>query len=201
MPDNDPSLPSPRFGRGTTAPPASKHVSCPAPDGREIRLEEVPGGFRLSEWVKGEMAPRAPVLTLEVLQTLLSAARAERLAPAAELASVWRAIEEIPVRSSGTRAGSSRRQVGGRFEELRVEWVDAGAPAMRFSRWVKVPGRLFERRDAPPTFEIEHYVTAIKGATARLERPPADQGEEWDRIDPDGTLRRLRDDEPFDELD
>src|SRR5215216_493302 len=57
----------------------------PYEDGREVRLEKVPGGLRLASWHAGQLVKRAPVLALEDLSALLSSAAEQGLLPAAEL--------------------------------------------------------------------------------------------------------------------
>src|SRR5215212_11395131 len=51
----------------------------PYEDGREVRLEKVPGGLRLAAWHAGQLVKEAPVIGLEDLPEMLSSATEQGL--------------------------------------------------------------------------------------------------------------------------
>src|SRR3954452_24134849 len=51
----------------------------PYEDGREVRLEKVPGGLRLAAWQSGQLLKHAPVLALADLHGMLSSAAEQGL--------------------------------------------------------------------------------------------------------------------------
>src|SRR4051794_41640755 len=57
----------------------------PYEDGREVRLEKVPGGLRLASWHAGQLVKHAPVLAVEDLPGMLRSAADQGLLPAAAL--------------------------------------------------------------------------------------------------------------------
>ena len=71
----------------------------PYEDGREVRLEKVPGGLRLAAWHAGQLVKDAPVLALEDLPGMLSSAVEQGLLSEPEARLAWRA-----------RGGRARRQ-------------------------------------------------------------------------------------------
>src|SRR4051812_38830049 len=57
----------------------------PYEDGREVRLEKVPGGLRLAIWQAGQLVKDAPVLALADLPALLRSAAEQGVLETAEL--------------------------------------------------------------------------------------------------------------------
>ena len=68
-----------RISRGEFA------AAGPYDNGREVRLEKVPGGLRLASWHAGQLVKEAPVLAVEDLPGMLSSAAEQGLLPTAEL--------------------------------------------------------------------------------------------------------------------
>ena len=73
----------------------------PYEDGREVRLEKVPGGLRLAAWHAGQLVKDAPVLALSDLPELLSSAVEQGLLSEPE--ADWRGEPAV---------GRARRQPG-----------------------------------------------------------------------------------------
>ncbi len=131
----------------------------------EVRLERVPGGLRLAEWVlaTGELRRRAPVLEAADLPGL-----------------VQRAIEKGVVDDAGAEkltaalaaeqgSGVSRGRSGDFWEELRVEPLDAGRA--RVARWIERPGSGWERQDTPVMLPVERFAEAFQGAASGASAP------------------------------
>jgi hypothetical protein len=131
----------------------------------EVRLERVPGGLRLAEWVlaTGGLRRRAPVLAASDLPGLVEraiekgvvkGADAERLAAAA---------------AAGQESGVSRGRSGDFWEELRVEPLEAGRA--RVARWIERPGSGWERQEAPVMLPAARFLEAFAGATSGASAP------------------------------
>ncbi len=72
----------PAAGRNAGLARASSPRSGPYEDGREVRLERVPGGLRLAAWHAGQLVKDAPAIDLSDLPGLLAGAvEKELLAP------------------------------------------------------------------------------------------------------------------------
>ena len=76
-------------------------------DGREIRLEKVPGGLRLAGWQAGQLLREAPVLELRDLPALLAEASQKELLAPVGLVGVAEPVENAQGASPG-RSGELR---------------------------------------------------------------------------------------------
>lgn len=125
-------------------------------DGREIRLEKVPGGLRLAGWQAGQLLREAPVLELGDLPALLAeAAQKELLAP----------VGLDGVAAPGENAhGASPGRSGELRDELRVERLDG--ERVRIARWILRPNRGWELQEAPVMLPPIRFSEALKAAAA-----------------------------------
>jgi hypothetical protein len=129
----------------------------PYDDGREVRLEKVPGGLRLAAWHAGTLVREAPVVALDDLPGLL--------AEAAE-----RELIELPAlngqpATAGGGYGASPGRSGDLRDELRVERLDA--ERLRIARWVMRPNRGWELQEAPVLLPAGRFVEALESAAAQ----------------------------------
>jgi hypothetical protein len=129
----------------------------PYEDGREVRLEKVPGGLRLAIWQAGQLIKDAPVLALEDLPPMLaSAAEQELLEPG-----------DLPM--SGDPAigahGASPGRSGELRDELRVERLDD--ERLRIARWIMRPNRGWELQEAPVLLPADRFLRALDSAAER----------------------------------
>ena len=128
----------------------------PYDDGREIRLEKVPGGLRLAGWQAGQLLREAPVLELRDLPALLAeAAQKELLAPVGLDAGA-----EPGQNAHGTSPGRS----GELRDELRVERLDG--ERVRIARWIMRPNRGWELQEAPVMLPPARFTEALEAAAA-----------------------------------
>jgi hypothetical protein len=128
----------------------------PYEDGREVRLEKVPGGLRLAAWHAGQLAKEAPVLDLEDLPEMLRSAVEQGLlsAPAGD----WTGEPALG------RHGASPGRTGELRDELRVERVDDDR--VRIARWIMRPNRGWELQETPVLLPAERFVGALEAAAA-----------------------------------
>ena len=170
-----PTTPSRR--RGPRAAPASPQAgpgqfrgpyAAAGPYGREggerveVRLERVPGGLRLGEWVDGSLQRRAPVLaSADVIRLVNDAVERAVVARGPEQAVLRRALEEAPDGSGGTHGASAGRS-GDLREELRLEPIEGGS--VRVGRWVLRPGSGWILQQAPTMYPAGRYAEAIAAA-------------------------------------
>lgn len=139
----------------------------------EVRLEAVPGGVRLAEWSGGTIrrrAPRLPVADLVRLGQELAATGAlagplgERLAAASQrLAALAAQLAGAQAAGDDDRravVGASAGRAGDLRDELRVELFEDGTA--RVGRWVELPHRGFQLREAPVLMPIERLVEALE---------------------------------------
>jgi hypothetical protein len=159
------SSPSRRPGASRSAQPAGARVSRgpfaaagPYEDGREVRLEKVPGGLRLAAWHGGQLVRDAPVIALGDLPAMLRSAAEQGL------------VTEVPLeRPAGQPAagahGASPGRAGELRDELRVERLDDDR--LRIARWVMRPNRGWELQEAPVLLPADRFVGAL-GAAAEL---------------------------------
>jgi hypothetical protein len=127
----------------------------PYDDGRELRLEKVPGGLRLAAWHAGQLAREAPVLELRDLPGLLDeAARKELLTP----------VDLDPESAAGTPGvhGASPGRSGELRDELRVERLEGDR--LRIARWIMRPNRGWELQEAPVMLPPARFVEALEAA-------------------------------------
>ena len=129
----------------------------PYEDGREVRLEKVPGGLRLAMWQGGQLVKDAPVLALADLPRMLASAAEQGLVEPAELS------------TSGDPAigahGASPGRSGELRDELRVERLDDDR--LRIARWIMRPNRGWELQEAPVLLPADRFLGALGSAADR----------------------------------
>jgi hypothetical protein len=159
----------PAGGRRAAAPAGSATISRgvfaaagPYDDGREVRLEKVPGGLRLAAWHAGQLVRSAPVLDLGDLPAVLAdAAEKELLAP------VGLEAPAAAVGGAGTAGapgghGASPGRSGELRDELRVERLEGDR--LRIARWILRPNRGWELQEAPVMLPPARFVEAFEAA-------------------------------------
>jgi hypothetical protein len=131
-------------------------VAGPYADGREIRLEKVPGGLRLAGWHAGQLMREAPVLELRDLAALVAeAAQKELLAPVGL---------DTAVEAGENAHGASPGRSGELRDELRVERLDD--ERLRIARWIMRPNRGWELQETPVLLPAERFLGALEAAAA-----------------------------------
>ncbi len=142
----------------------------PYEDGREVRLEKVPGGLRLAGWHAGQLVRGAPVLELRDLPALMAEAAGKDLLTPPLLGSEAETGQGAHGASPG-RSGELR-------DELRVERLDGDR--VRIARWIMRPNRGWELQEAPvmlPASRFEQALEAAARAGALAAAPlPSDSG-------------------------
>jgi hypothetical protein len=126
----------------------------PYEDGREVRLEKVPGGLRLATWHAGQLVKEAPLVALADLPALLRSAVEQGLVEEPNL--------EVAGESAEGAHGASPGRSGELRDELRVERVDAGR--LRIARWIMRPNRGWELQEAPVLLPADRFVRALGSA-------------------------------------
>jgi hypothetical protein len=129
----------------------------PYEDGREVRLERVPGGLRLAIWQAGQLVKDAPVLALDDLPRMLSSAAEQGLLEPAELL-----MEGDPAIGAH---GASPGRSGELRDELRVERLDDDR--LRIARWIMRPNRGWELQEAPVLLPADRFLGALGSAGER----------------------------------
>jgi hypothetical protein len=129
----------------------------PYENGREIRLEKVPGGLRLAAWHAGQLVRDAPVLALEDLAAMLRSAADQGLLAGQELATHG----DPAVGAHGSSPGRS----GELRDELRVERIDE--ERLRIARWIMRPNRGWELQEAPVLLPADRFMGALGSAAER----------------------------------
>jgi len=131
----------------------------------EVRLERVPGGLRLAEWVlaTGELRRRAPVMEAGDLPGLVQRAIEQEVATGAEAEKLSDALAA----EQGT--GVSRGRTGDFWEELRVEPLEGGR--VRIARWIERPGSGWERQETPVMLPAARFAEAFAGAASGASAP------------------------------
>jgi hypothetical protein len=139
----------------------------PYDDGREVRLEKVPGGLRLASWHAGQLVKDAPVLALEDLPGMLSSAAEQGLLPAAELPGAADGGPLGPLRGDPALGahGASPGRSGELRDELRVERLDDDR--LRIARWIMRPNRGWELQEAPVLLPADRFLGALGSAAER----------------------------------
>jgi hypothetical protein len=130
----------------------------PYEDGREVRLEKVPGGLRLAAWQAGQLLKEAPVVGLDDLPAMLASAVSQGLLPEPEPEPEPGGEPEVGAH------GASPGRTGELRDELRVERLDGDR--IRIARWVMRPNRGWELQDAPVLLPGDRFLGAL-GAAAR----------------------------------
>jgi len=159
------STPARRPGAGRSAGAASGArvsrgpfaAAGPYEDGREVRLEKVPGGLRLAAWHAGQLVKDAPVLALGDLPAMLRSAAEQGLVTEAEL-------EPAGEPAVGAH-GASPGRTGELRDELRVERLDEDH--VRIARWVMRPNRGWELQESPVLLPADRFAGALGAAAER----------------------------------
>jgi hypothetical protein len=148
-----PAASGPRVSRGPFA------AAGPYEDGREVRLEKVPGGLRLAVWHAGQLVKDAPVVALADLPALLGSAVDQGLLgePDFDLAPHGTAAPETHGASPG-RSGELR-------DELRVERLEDDR--LRIARWIMRPNRGWELQETPVLLPGERFLGALRAAAGK----------------------------------
>jgi hypothetical protein len=128
----------------------------PYDDGREVRLEKVPGGLRLAAWHAGQLVRAAPVLELRDLPALLAEAAEKELLALPALGS------EAELGQDGH--GASPGRSGELRDELRVERLEGDR--LRIARWIMRPNRGWELQDAPVMLPPARFTQALEAAAS-----------------------------------
>src|SRR4051812_9318874 len=128
----------------------------PYEDGREVRLEKVPGGLRLAAWHTGQLVKDAPVLALSDLPAMLRSAVEQGLLSEPE--TDWRGEPAVG------RHGASPGRSGEMRDELRVERMDDDR--IRIARWIMRPNRGWELQETPVLLPGERFLDALEDAAA-----------------------------------
>jgi hypothetical protein len=125
-------------------------------DGREVRLEKVPGGLRLATWHAGQIVRAAPMLELRDLPGLLAGAAEKGLLSPVQL-------DEAAAGAPGAHGASPGRS-GELRDELRVERLDGDR--VRIARWIMRPNRGWELQEAPVMLPPKRFSQALGAAAA-----------------------------------
>jgi hypothetical protein len=130
----------------------------PYEDGREVRLEKVPGGLRLASWHGGQLVKDAPVLSGADLHELLRSAVEQGLLGQPEL-------EDASGEPAVGAHGASPGRTGELRDELRVERVDD--ERLRIARWIMRPNRGWELQETPVLLPADRFVSALEDAAGK----------------------------------
>jgi hypothetical protein len=128
----------------------------PYEDGREVRLEKVPGGLRLAVWHAGQLVRDAPVLALADLPALLASAAEQELLRRPDFA-----LEPDGAPGAGAHGASPGRS-GELRDELRVERLEDDR--IRIARWIMRPNRGWELQGAPVLLPGDRFLGALRAA-------------------------------------
>ena len=130
----------------------------PYEDGREVRLEKVPGGLRLAAWHAGQLVKDAPVVAVDDVPGLVASAGEQGLLGEPDFD--WSSGAPAGVGAHGASPG----RTGELRDELRVERIDD--ERVRIARWVMRPNRGWELQEAPVLLPGDRFLGAL-GAAAR----------------------------------
>ena len=138
----------------------------PYGDGREIRLEKVPGGLRLAAWHAGQLVKDAPVIALDDLAGMLRSAADQGLLPQDRLpAAVAGGNGGLHGDPAVGAHGASPGRTGELRDELRVERLDDDR--LRIARWIMRPNRGWELQEAPVLLPADRFLGALGSAAER----------------------------------
>jgi hypothetical protein len=135
----------------------------PYDDGREVRLEKVPGGLRLASWHAGQIVRAAPTLQLRDVPLLLAGAAEKGLLSPVQLDG---AADGAP----GAHGASPGRS-GELRDELRVERLEGDR--VRIARWIMRPNRGWELQEAPVMLPPKRFSQALRAAATAGALGPA----------------------------
>ena len=125
-------------------------------DGRELRLEKVPGVLPLAAWHAGQLVRAAPVLELRDLPGLLAEAAEKDLLALPAFGSDAEPSQDGHGASPG-RSGELR-------DELRVERLEG--ERLRIARWIMRPNRGWELQEAPVMLPPARFTQALEAAAS-----------------------------------
>ena len=132
-------------------------------DGRQVRLEKVPGGVRLASWSAGSIERRAPILRALDLPRLVGELRERTILPSRDVEALERAVSADPAEGEHADFGASPGRAGDLREELRVEPAADGG--VRIARWIYRPGEgTWELQDAPVMLPAKRFAEALRAA-------------------------------------
>jgi hypothetical protein len=129
----------------------------PYDDGREVRLEKVPGGLRLAAWQAGQLVKDAPVIALDDLPRMLRSAADQGFLDSQDLT-----MNGDPALGA---YGASPGRSGELRDELRVERIDG--ERLRIARWIMRPNRGWELQEAPVLLPADRFLGALGSAAER----------------------------------
>lgn len=152
---------------GALAKPSRGPYASAGPyEGRELRLERVPGGLRLASWRGGQLERVAPLIPAEDLAGLLAQALEKELLPAAEVRVVEAVLgTEAATDGDANDFGRSPGRSGELRDELRVEALEDGQ--LRVARWLMRPNRGWELQQAPVLLPAARFAQALADAARR----------------------------------
>ena len=140
----------------------------PYEDGREVRLEKVPGGLRMAMWQAGQLVKDAPVVALADMPRMLQSAAAQGLMPESGLLAGEAGEGGSPVWTGDPAIGAhgaSPGRSGELRDELRVERLDDDR--LRIARWIMRPNRGWELQEAPVLLPADRFLDALGSAAGR----------------------------------
>ena len=158
-PERRPRPSAPKAAGGARVSRGPFAAAGPYEDGREVRLERVPGGLRLAVWQAGQLLREAPVVALGDLPRLLGSAAEQGLV--GELQLDWTAGGEAAPGAHGASPG----RTGELRDELRVERLEDDR--VRIARWIMRPNRGWELQEAPVLLPGERFAGALDAAARR----------------------------------
>lgn len=134
-------------------------------DRYEVRLEKVPGGLRLAEWVlaTGELRRRAPVLEAGDVPGLIERAVEQGVVGGSDADTLSAAAAAS--QGSGVSPGRS----GDFWDELRAEPLEAAR--VRIARWIQRPGSGWERQETPVMLPAARFAEALRGVSSGASAP------------------------------
>jgi hypothetical protein len=137
-------------------------VAGPYADGREVRLERVPGGLRLAAWLAGRIDRSAPVVPISDVPALLADAAGKGLLDV-----------PAPAGTGAARAsyGASPGRAGELRDELRVERLEGDR--LRIARWILRPNAGWQLQEAPVMLPPARFAQALAAAVERGVLAPA----------------------------
>ena len=162
-------------GPALAKPARGPYASAGPYDGREVRLERVPGGLRLASWRGGQLERVASLMDANDLPALLADAVAKELFTGSDAEALEvQGDEGLAAVGDGGAAGTTAGEHGygrspGRSGELRDELrVEALADGqLRIARWLLRPNRGWELQEAPVMLPPGRYAQALADAARR----------------------------------